>query len=1329
LNTLRLGIANHPVVLKKLGIFLLCSFLVQGNLFCQGIGLPPFNYFSPQDYGAGNRNWSIVEDSLGVVYVANSEGVLAYDGIDWEKLELPGNQVAYWLEKDKKGNLYVGANGEFGALERNELGRLKYLSFIGLIDERYRDFNVVWEIARTGEGVVFRSRKYMFYYLGGEIQVFTVPKGGSKFDIANSVNDVVYTRIYDLGLAKVDDQGVHLLPNTEFFADRKINGVYAFSEDKLLVATRREGLYLYDGKDIQQFQTVVDEYLLANRIYDGHHLSDGNYALATMGKGVIVISPDGKEIFRFDDSNGLGNNQSLYLREIDEQLWLGTKNGIFQMAYKAPYRKVGKELGLNGQISSICHYKENIYATCNDGLYELKREAGNAMFNPVNEQVIVDCVSTFEFEDDLYFGSLEGIFQYNGTSVKKVSSLSTRSAIKTSYAGVLLAPEFYHGLAVIYFSGKEEKGYRYEKINRRITQILDIGNDHFLIRSIEDKLYEIELSMDGQGAPQIQIVQEAQLPRNTHIIDIEEEIYFVSNNSIYQLIDGNFSKLNYELSFQYIPKRIIHTETLKNGNCFICYEDELGSFYCEKFTGNDEERLTSTGQYIYSPYKPEVIFEEELNNNIWIGTARGINVYESVKEKRIKHPQQTVIRKMIVNNDSTIVNPSRSEVIFAYNENNIQLFFTASNGLRNGKVLYQHKLEGRQNWTKWSEENVVRYNSLPSGKYDFMVRSTSPYNGIANIASVSFLIEKPWYATYGAFLVYVIGIFVLIYFFYSLRVRNLYNRQEELADLVAQTTGQLARANAMLNEKASRLEKLGEFKSRFFANVSHDLRTPIMLLSGRVELLKADENSYLSEKGESYLHKLSEDTKKLVLLTDEIKEMIKLEEGKITLNYKRVRINGFMRRIIGLFESAAEVKAISFKLITKINDETDIAADPHYLERVMYNLISNALKFSNVNGQISISLFENKRRLYVSIGDNGIGIPKEDVYEIFDRNFQANNQYQINEGLGIGLNVVKELVNMHEGKISVESKVGIGTKFTFFIPFSLRMDVPVYEELSVGEYIKARDPNAKKQQVIDPMIQLSASKENNNNLHRLLLVEDNPEVKEYILELIRNEYKVYVAQNGKEAITILEKYPIDVIVTDLMMPVMDGFQFLEGIKSIQEFKNIPVLVVSARDSKEDRYKIMQLGVNNILSKPFDRTEFGLRLKNLTEENSTSFTLSKIVDKVEGHHKEQLSKLNEIIIAHIDDSGLKVRSLASTFNLSERSFFRLIKEMTGRSPLEYMKDFRFSYALDLLQQNKVNSIKEVSHAIGMKNSTEFNKQFEKRFGVKASSFLKQKSSFK
>ncbi|MDW3192921.1 MAG: ATP-binding protein [Cytophagales bacterium] len=1027
----------HKVAFHKMGwIFLLCLLtLVPRPTYGQELGLPPYQYYSPQDYQAASRNWSIVTDSTGVVYAANEDGVLRYDGIRWELIELPFQQKAYWVEIDEEDIIYVGANGDFGMLVSDSVGKIVYQSLAKDLPEAFMDFNVVWEVVSTRYGVVFRSRNYLFRYFGGELEVFSVPEKGRIFDAAYTDRGMAYFRIYDLGLGYLDEEGIKVLPNSSFFAERKVNGIYGYGKDKLLIATRFEGLFLYDEREIVPFRSEVDEYLIENKIYDGHHLADGNYALATMASGLVIITPEGKEVMRFDSSNGLGNNATLFVTESNGHLWLATKNGIIKMAHEAPYRLVGKEFGLRGQVSDIFEWSGEQYVACNDGFYRLDKDSRTPIFQSVNENTIIDCVNLFDHDNTLHVTSLEGVYQYSKAELTRLSRFSGREVIPTNIKNTYLASEFYFGLYLVTIEDETLSETRVEGINRMITQIVRMENDRFWIRSIDDVLYQIVVSEATDGNAVARIEQELPLSPDTYILKKGAEILLLSGDQLFQIVDGKLTNTNHQMSFQYQPQKIVFAASLITDTCLICYEDAQSSTFCEKFNFDQSGNLETAGTYMYVGFRPNTLFYDVARNEIWLGGADGISIFFD-QEPASEQESAILIRQMMVNDSAISLKPGVLHEL-SHQENNIEISFTSNSGLSEGKSLFQYRLlGGNEDWSNWSDELKVIYTDLSPSNYEFQVRTKSPYSGLSDISILVFKILDPWYKNTFAYLFYFFMTIIMVYVAYRIRVAALVNNQRLLSKSVEEKTGELARANSDLKDKAEKLERLSEFKSRFLSNVSHDLRTPIALLSGRIQLLSEDGGSQLSDQASLYLQRIETDTSKILGLVNDIQELVQMEEGQLSMNFQTLEVDPYFKSISSLFESSCHEKGIELRLNSSIEAGVEVELDPHYFERVVFNLISNAQKFTRSGGLIEVILKETVQYLIIEINDTGVGIPSSEIDEIFNRSFQANNQLKHDQGLGIGLNVVRELVHMHRGKIQVQSEEGVGSSFSVSIPWN-----------------------------------------------------------------------------------------------------------------------------------------------------------------------------------------------------------------------------------------------------------------------------------------------------
>ncbi|MFY0598404.1 MAG: response regulator [Cyclobacteriaceae bacterium] len=567
----------------------------------------------------------------------------------------------------------------------------------------------------------------------------------------------------------------------------------------------------------------------------------------------------------------------------------------------------------------------------------------------------------------------------------------------------------------------------------------------------------------------------------------------------------------------------------------------------------------------------------------------------------------------------------------------------------------------------------------------------------------------------------ILLLLVIIFISYrALKIRNKLNHEIQLQSNKIQSDKDL------IESQAERLEELNEAKSRFFANVSHDLRTPLSLIYGNIEMLTEDEDSILSHGSKRNLDIGLKNCKRLLYLTDEINDLTKLEEGKIILKKEVVKIGAYLKMLAGMFESTASHKGINLVFENNLSTQDCISLDPRQFEKIFYNLVANSIRHTDKGGTITFRTRKHLSKAIIEVADTGDGIPKDSLPYIFDRFYQSkDNIHRSREGLGIGLALVKELVNLHDGEIEVDSTLGIGTCFT--LSFFLADKSKNYAE-----------ENALKKQVEDRKHlynDLDHTKEAGISLPKqdkdkksILIVDDHPEIRYHIRQILEDYYHIVEAAHGLEALELLKNTDISLIISDLMMPWMDGFELLEAINMSDEFRKIPVLVVSARISEEDQERVLDHGVNDYLRKPFQKKELRLRVNNLLQQkekwNTGESEFSQIFNKKnhEVFEKEILAKVESLVMEKVDDINLSVLDLADAMAASERQVYRIIKKMTGLTPYEYITEIRLKYADFLIRKDKVKNATEAAKNVGMKNVTTFNRLYEKRFGTKPADIL-------
>jgi len=533
------------------------------------------------------------------------------------------------------------------------------------------------------------------------------------------------------------------------------------------------------------------------------------------------------------------------------------------------------------------------------------------------------------------------------------------------------------------------------------------------------------------------------------------------------------------------------------------------------------------------------------------------------------------------------------------------------------------------------------------------------------------------------------------------------------------------RLSVVIKSKSDKLKQLDEAKSRFFANISHDLRSPLTLIMGGIEQVLKSKDVYLTGKAEKQLRNGYLNSERIMHLTNEINELIKLEDGNLGLTRKYIDLDKFLKLFISMFQSMSELKNINLSYSKSIFAERPIVnIDPKQFEKVIFNLVTNALKHTQPGESISLVLNKDNQNLKLSVIDSGAGIPEENLPYIFERYYQApKTTFKTQEGFGIGLALVNEIITKHKAKIEVMSKLHEGSEFIITLPLE-EVEEDKISSLAAFDYSVEKRNLCKNLETIVrpdvPTVSIAGSGETEEK-PTILIVEDHPDVRDYIEDIIAPHFNVITAFNGSKALKILDKVPIDLVVTDLMMPWFDGFELLEKLKEDERFKKIPALVVSARTTEEDKNKVLSSGVNDFLCKPFQAGELLQRINNLLERkqlwnNEADGAL--IINNQQTIHDIESSlikKVESIVISRVADPNLSVAVLANEIATSERNIYRLIKKITQVTPYKYIKEVRFQYVQKLLREKKISNASEAAKAIGMNNVSHFSSQFKKRFG--------------
>lgn len=692
-----------------------------------------------------------------------------------------------------------------------------------------------------------------------------------------------------------------------------------------------------------------------------------------------------------------------------------------------------------------------------------------------------------------------------------------------------------------------------------------------------------------------------------------------------------------------------------------------------------------------------------------------LNGYKSINatDDALECVKQLALIHIILKNYNKAIELCESHLSTAYNTNNLNQVVQLAEALYKALVAkgsYKEAIFVQENFQQ-AKDSIER-SQKESNKYKVQMRLEAEKRANENELLKQQKIADEETIRAQNILLYSIGVGLFLVVIIALLVYRAYLINKRLS--------------AKIQQQSDRLRQLDEAKSRFFANISHDLRTPLTLIMGGIDQVLKSEELLLTERAERQLKTAILNGQRIIHLTNEINELIKLEDGKLVTHKKYIDIDKMLKLFVKMFDSMAELKGIHLSYSRSIFDgETIIHIDPFQFEKVLFNLITNALKHTKEGDSVTVGLKRENDNFVISVIDSGEGIPEQNLPYIFERYYQApDTTFKTQEGFGIGLALVKEIISKHGATIEVKSKLGQGSEFIICIQ---RETVPgeeitqlpdlSYSDETMGLFKELDEPVENKR----PVVNISKVANGSSDKSTVLIVEDHPEVREFIQNIVESKYHVLTAPNGQRALKVLDKESVDLIITDLMMPWFDGFELLEKLKESEKLRKIPALVLSARTSEEDKTKVLSQGVNDFLCKPFNPDELLIRIENLlnrkeiwnnNSEGALFINNQETLDEIE---QSLLKKVEHLILEKIDDPNLSINYLADQIAVSERKFYRMIKKMTDGTPYEFIKEVRMQYASRMLKEKTVSSASEVAKAIGMNNVSHFNTQFKKRFG--------------
>lgn len=1044
----------------------------------------------------------------------------------------------------------------------------------------------------------------------------------------------------------------------------------------------------------------------------------------------ISFFPNASQLTTFDS----GHETRAIMVDKQQNLWVANKKGVIRIFN--PDKTLKGYLTPEGTISSkAISFSRNIYCFTED-------EQGNIWMGSKWDGIIrLSPKRDGSFQIRNYVHKEEDPYSLSNNSVYCIYQDSKkRMWIATHGGGINLLQETADGEIRFLHNGNLLKDYSKDKFNK--VRVIKEVNNTLLVGTTEGL---ITFSCNFERPEEIKFYTNVRIPDLASSLSSNDVIYIYTDSrqnsyvltftgGINQIISNNL--LTDQIQFKTYTKRnglvsdlVLSMIEDQQKNLWVISENTLAKFDPENGTFEHYNEKHLQKEIYFSEASPAII-----RNQLILGTDAGILKINPAAFSKSSYTPPIVFTSLKIQGVQQQLDlDDLEELKLKPDERNVSFQFAALDYINPSSISYAYRLKGlEEKWNEVENSRTASYINLPPGNYELQIRSTNS-DGVwtDNVRKLSVIVIPTFWETYWAVLVYII-LFILftatiVYIIlYIYKLRHQINIEQQLANI----------------------------KLRFFTDISHELRTPLTLIASPVsEIL---EHETLTTNARKHLTLVHKNTERMLHLVNQILDFRKIENKKMKVLLEKTDVLSLLQKVMDNFRLIAEEKNINYQLETN-QEAIETWIDQDKFEKIIFNLLSNAFKYTPANKSITVIANVESSRLIVSIKDEGIGIDLQKQQTLFQR-FETLVKFNILQpSSGIGLSLVKELIELHCGNIEVKSQPGVGSEFTVILP----MNQKVYEGRENTEFI-LNDGNsvpAEKKNEIRPMVEITSmaditpsetAKEPNQISNEedpvsILIVEDNVELRNFLSDILSESYRVLTATNGQEGLDQAREYIPDLIISDIMMPAMDGLDMVKNIKENREICHIPIILLSAKSSLDDRISGLEQGIDDYITKPFSATYLKIRIKSLlhqrkelqeiywkawseklnnTQETTLEEKLTPSQPQIISYDEQFMQQVMQVMEEQMENSELTVDEFAQLLNLGRSVFYQKLKSIIGLSPVDFIREIRIKRAVQLIDSGEYN-FSQVAYMTGFNDPKYFGKCFKRQMGMTPSEYKENK----
>ena len=1307
--------------------------------------------------GLSNNNVSsIVQDKLGQMWFATSNGLNKFNGKEFTVYRnIPGNSNSISssetlnLLEDKEGNIWIGT---FNGLNRynpktNTFKRfyrrptVKYSLSSSLIKCSLEiPGGNIWFGTENGVSIYEKKKDRFIRFLQRN------PKVGFR-----SINNMITDHKNNVwlatnkGIVEVDRQGkfkikeYHLTTSKTNFI---VNNVLEITPGVIGVASRYHG-FLHFNTVTKKFSRPKGIDIPENiDVRDIEIDNDKNTWLATTS-GLYIITPSKKVTYikedRVNSNNTIQNFIKTIYKDKNGVIWLGTENGgvfTWDKSYQNFLHYQNYSINNNITNSIIAGKDSKIYFATEGGIINTLDNQGKVVkfFEIKNlEKNLSQPIKSLCYQkpDLLFIGTLnKGLLVYDLVTKKIRNDVITDELknhigtsniydIKKDSEGSLYIATFGKGLIKFNQKTKRIRVFGKSKLATKIVKTIYIDNDDNLIVGGLGGVTTLTFTKEGKVNHKNYFKNKPFKTFNVNAVykDTQGVVWAGTNTrGLYKLEGKYFRKIRVSKKNRFstvysilegdkgilwlsTDKGIVKYNTIKKTS--IVYDQK------EVFSNNDFRQNSSL----------------KIGDQIYFGDLQGFTSFNSRKIIKKTEVAKVVLSELKIKNE--IVPITNAEGILSkslndidalkldYNNANFSISYALPNYINSKENRYAYRLKGLDDTWTYTKQTEAYFTLQTAGKYTFQVKAANHDNVWTKKATnLNIIINPAPYKTWWAYVIY----FVLIFgFLFGL-------------SWILQSKARLKDKLELEHISNQKNEELNKAKLQFFTNISHEFRTPLTLIIGPLQNIL---NNYTGSR-ETFkkLRIIESSTNHLLRLINRLMDFRKLESNQFQLEAAEGNIVKFLKEIFLSFTEHAKDGNYNYQFVSS-DKEILVYYDRYKLERVFYNLISNAFKYTEKGGTILVKIKQENEQVIIEVEDSGIGIAEEFLDKIFDRFFEIAVHKQAEgthlKGTGIGLSIAKNLVALHHGEIFVENVKPQGAKFSV----ALKLGVNHLSEKEIIKNFKKSDDLSQYITQIDIPKYGKGDKEEQLILeekkHTILVVEDNIVLRSFIKEILKEKYNVLQAENGKIALEKAVKYLPDLIVSDVLMPEMVGTELCSKIKTTIATSHIPVILLTSRTSLIYKFEGLESGADDYITKPFNLKEFGLKIKNILDSKQNlknKFTSNSSFESLDvsltSLDQKLLEKAFQIVKENISNQDFNIAQFSEDLGVSRSMLFTKIKAWANATPNEFIQEIRLNHAAKLLEVNKLN-ISEVSYQVGFKRPKYFSQCFKRKYGLTPSEF--------